>query len=129
MLKKVHIFALQMRLTAPHIKHLLQKKLVTLLLVTASVACFATLGDGGKKSVASKSMLSTKANNQYNFKTFSLKSGYQYRGNQPFSLEQNNNYIMLNTVVTYQKGNSTYILPMKKKVLLDKVTFDPAKRF
>jgi len=32
---------------------------------------------------------------------------------------------MLNTTVTYEKGNSTYILPLKKKVLLDKVDFRP----
>jgi len=33
---------------------------------------------------------------------------------------------MLNTVVTYQKGNATYVLPLKRKVLLDKVKFNPA---
>jgi len=116
-----------MRLTAPHIKHLIKLKLVTILVGTASIACFATLGDGGKKSMAPKSLLTQKAN-AYNFKSFSLKSGYQYRGSQPFSLEQDKNFIMLNTVVTYQKGNSTYIVPMKKKVLLDKITFNPANR-
>ncbi len=117
-----------MRLTALHIKHLLQRKLVTVVLVTASFACFATLGDGKKKGAASgKSLLTTKVN-PYNFKSFSLKSTYQYRGSQPFTMEQDKNFIMLNTVVTYQKGNSTYILPMKKKVLLDKVTFNPAGR-
>lgn len=117
-----------MNLTAPHIKHLLKRKLATCILVTASVACFATLGDGGKKSAsATKSLLSQKAST-YNFKSFSLKSGYQYRGSQPFTMEQDKSFIMLNTVITYQKGNSTYILPMKKKVLLDKVTFNPAAR-
>ncbi len=34
-------------------------------------------------------------------------------------------YINLNTVITYQKGNTTYIMPLKKKVLLDKITFNP----
>lgn len=37
---------------------------------------------------------------------------------------------MLNTVVTYQKGNTTYIMPLKKKVFLEKINFNPApKRF
>lgn len=116
-----------MNFTALHIKQLLKRKLVTALLVTASIASFATLGDGGKKSATSKSLLSTKTAT-HNFKSFSLKSGYNYRGSQPFSLPQDQKFIMLNTVVTYQKGNATYILPMKKKVLLDKVTFNPAKR-
>lgn len=94
------------------------------MLVTASVACFATLGDGGKKSAKPKGLL-THNSGHYNYKTFSLKSGYNYRGSTPFTLEQPKTYIMLNTVVTYQKGNATYILPMKKKVLLDKVSFKP----
>ena len=116
-----------MYLIAPHIKCLLKKKLVTVLLITASVASFATLGDGGKKSAKPKGLLTNPVGN-YNYKTFSLKSGYQYRGSQPFSMQQQKNFIMLNTVVTYQKGNATYILPMKKKVLLDKVTFNPQGR-
>lgn len=116
-----------MFLTAPHIKHLLKKKLATLMLVSASIACFATLGDGGKKSAKPKGLLTTKSDH-YNYRHFSLKSGYQYRGSQPFSLPQQNSFIMLNTVVTYQKGNATYILPMKKKVLLDKVSFKPIAR-
>lgn len=116
-----------MYLTAPHIKHLLKIKLVTLLLVSLSVACFATLGDGGIKSAKPKGLL-TNQSNHYNYKSFSLKSGYQYRGSQPFRLPQQNSFIMLNTVVTYQKGNATYILPMKKKVLLDKVSFKPTAR-
>lgn len=116
-----------MRLNAQHIQHLIKLKLVAILLGTASIACFATLGDGGKKSTASKSLLTQKAN-PYNFKAFSLKSHYNYRGSQLFSMEPDKNFILLNTVVTYQKGNSTYILPMKKKLLLDKVTFNPAAR-
>ena len=114
-----------MNLTAPHIKCLLQKKLVTILFVTASVACFATLGDGGKKSTKPTGLLTTPSG-QYNAKNFSLKSAYPYRGGHLVTLEQPKNYIMLNTVVTYQKWNSTYIMPLKKKVLLDKVTFNPA---
>jgi len=33
---------------------------------------------------------------------------------------------MLNTVATYQKGNATYVLPLKKKVMLGKIKFNPA---
>jgi hypothetical protein len=130
MLKLNHIFAPSMLPTVDILKNILKRKLVTALLVTASVASFATLGDGGGKkntTTYSKSLLSTKSYN-YNYKTFSLKSGYNYRGSSPLSLHDENKYIMLNTVITYQKGNSTYILPMKKKVLLDKIKFNPAIR-
>jgi hypothetical protein len=95
--------------------------------ITVSVAAFAALGDGRKdegKKTHQKSLLSIKSNT-YNFKNFSLKSRYNFRGSTILSIPQDK-YITLNTVATYQKGNTIYILPMKKKVLLDKVKFNPA---
>ena len=109
------------------ISHNFKRKLVTVIFITASLATFAALGDGKKddRKRSQKSLLTNKTN-PYNFKSFSLKSRYNYRGSNILSLNQQNNYITLNTVATYQKGNSTYILPMKKKVLLDKIKFNPA---
>ena len=109
-----------MNLTATKIKRLIKRKLATAVLVTASIAAFATLGDdGGKK--ASKS-----ATPEFNPKTFSLRTTYNYKSNNLFSTYKPQKFIMLNTVVTYQKGNATYILPLKKKVLLNKIKFNPA---
>ena len=108
---------------------LLKRKLVTALFITLSVGAFATLGDGKQKGgggAQSKSLLSRPSN--YNYKTFSLKSGYNYRGSTLFNTPAQEKYIMLNTVITYQKGNATYILPMKKKVLLDKIKLSPSGR-
>jgi hypothetical protein len=106
-------------------KSFLKRKLVTAVFVTVSVACFATLGDGGgsKKTTSSDhntSLLSMKP--VHNYKTFSLKSGYNYRGNDVLGLNKvEDKYVTFNTLVTYQKGNSTYVLPLKKKVLSDKI--------
>lgn len=100
-------------------KCLIKRKLVTVVLVTASVAAFATLGDGGGK----KGKLS---NTEPSNRTFSLRTPYNYKSNNLFNTPRPQNFIMLNTVVTYQKGNATYILPLKKKVLLDKIKFNPA---
>ncbi len=109
--------------------HIIRRKLATLLLITASVAAFATLGDsGGKKRVTSsnnKNLLV--ATPTYNYKVFSLRTGYTYRGNTVISpVKSAGRYIQLNNVVTFQKGNSTFILPMKKTLLLDKIRFNPA---
>ncbi|MFN2457442.1 MAG: hypothetical protein ABR502_04500 [Chitinophagaceae bacterium] len=101
---------------------LLKKKIATTALIAISVAAFATLGDGGKTS-KNRSLLSLRSYS-YNYHTFSLKSGYNYRGTSIIDPNKNK-YVMLNTVVTYQKGNATYILPMKKRVLLDKIKFAP----
>ena len=102
---------------------ILQRKLfVVILLAVSAITAFATLGDGKvKTSKAKKSLLSSR---DVTVSNFSLKSGYTFRGSQVINT-QAERYINLNTVVTYQKGNTTYILPLKKKVLLDKVTFNP----
>ena len=100
-----------------------RKLAIFLLIAVSAVAAFATLGDGKIKAGKSKgSLLSDKSD--VNSHSFSLKSGYTFRGNQVINT-QSNKYISLNTVVTYQRGNVTYILPLKKKVMLDKITFNP----
>lgn len=109
-------------ITKPVWKH----KLVTALFVVVSLAAFATLGEGGKKSVASRSNMLSARSTVYNYKTFSLKSGYTFRGNSFLNTAPAGKVVMLNTVMTYQRGNATYILPLKKKLLLSgKVTFKP----
>jgi hypothetical protein len=110
-----------MKLTATKIKRLVKRKLATAVLVTAYLAAFATLGDdGGKKGAKS---LSSELNTKI---SFSLRTPYNYKSNSLFSPTKPQKFIMLNTAITYQKGNATYILPLKKKVLLDKIKFNPA---
>jgi hypothetical protein len=104
-------------------------KIVTAVLITASVASFATLGEGGKKSTRSteRSLLSNKSYT-YSSRGFSLRSGYNYRGSNILINPSAGKYFTLNTtVVTYQKGNTTYILPLKRKIILDKIKFNPAQ--
>jgi hypothetical protein len=109
-----------MSFTATKIKRLIKRKVATAVLATASVAAFATLGDDGGKNGAKISSSRNIVN------TFSLRTPYNYRSNNLFAPSKSQKFIMLNTVVTYQKGNATYILPLKKKVLLDKIKFNPA---
>lgn len=103
-------------------KQILCKKVATLALLTASVAAFATLGDGGKRG--------KKDNNAsvllpYSAKNFSLRSNYNYRSNNLFSTSEKKEFIMLNPVITYQKGNAAYVLPLKKMPLMGKIKFTP----
>lgn len=93
----------------------LTRKAVTMLFITAStIAAFATLGDGKSKG-KNKSLLANKTTVTPG--RFSLKSGYQYRGSQVINQQKTNNTITLNSLVTYQKGNMTYIVPLKTTVL------------
>lgn len=109
-----------------HISSFLQRKLATLVLLSASVVAFAALGDGSKKDLRSSKNLLSARSTSVNFKTFTLRSGYHYRGSQVFSELPANNYIILDRAITLEKGNQTIILPMRRKVvLLDHLTFKP----
>ena len=48
---------------------------------------------------------------------FNLKSGLTYKGNTIVNHQQVGNSIFSNSLVSYQKGNTIYILPYKQKVI------------
>jgi len=101
-------------------------KKLALLFCLAGLACgaFATLGDGkSKNGKSSRPLLSVKTPLAPGM--FSLQSGYRFRGNQVINTQEEK-YITLNTYATYQQGSTTYVMPLKKKVILNgKITFNP----
>ena len=101
---------LRMKNSETIFKKILTRKLATLFLIGLSVAAFATLGDGKSKGKKS-SLLSSKPTITPG--KFSLKSGYQYRGSQIINQQKDKNSFTRNSLVTYQKGNMTYVLPLK----------------
>src|SRR5688572_9498743 len=102
------------------------KKLAVFVLVAGTtVASFATLGDGNKKSSSKAPLMSSKT---YNPGTFSLRSGYTYRGNQVINPQATKQYFNLNTTVTYQRGNTTFIVPLKKKVIISNIKISLGNR-
>lgn len=109
-----------MNLTSIFTKRFITRKIATLLLVSASVCAFATLGDdGGRKGKKDNSSILL----PYSSKNFSLRSNYNYKGNNFFSTTEKKNFIMLTPVVTYQKGNAAYVSPLKKMPLMGKIRF------
>jgi hypothetical protein len=95
---------------------IVRRAAVALSLAACAISAFAVLGDKGKtpknRSLLSNENLAVVRGN------FSLKSNYNFRGSQVINPNQKNEYINLNTVVTYQKGNTTYIVPLKKKIFI-----------
>lgn len=105
------------------------RKLAAILLLMVSAAgAFATLGDGKKKTATrpNASLLSGRSATTKGF--FTLKSGYNYRGSQVLNSTADKKYFSLNTVVTVQRGNTTYVVPLKKKAVIDKVKIDISNR-
>lgn len=107
------------------IKGLLGRKLVIVLLVTVSAAgAFASLGDGRKKATSKPTNTILSGRTAVNTSQFSLKSGYSYKGSQVLNSTADKKYFNLNTVVTLQRGGSTYTIPLKKKAVIDKVKIE-----
>ena len=104
------------------------RKLAGVLFIALSaITSYATLGDGNKKSTLPKTLLLSSKTNKPG--SFSLRSGYAFRGNSVLNTQQPaKRYINLNTTVTYQRGNTTYIVPLKKKIILSNIKIDISNR-
>lgn len=85
--------------------------LLTLLFL--SITVFAVDGIVSK----SKSSKAAYSNMKRNL-SLNLSSGYAYRDNRSFGFRKGNKENAFNTIITYQKGNITYILPYKNKSVI-----------
>ena len=47
---------------------------------------------------------------------FNLKSGLKYKGSDILSMKRVGNSIITESVVTYQKGSSIYLIPYKQRI-------------
>ncbi|MDP4261849.1 MAG: hypothetical protein Q8941_04905 [Bacteroidota bacterium] len=103
-----------------------RKLAIFLLLAVTASAAFAISGAGKARNTdpaKRSSLLSAKTALTPGY--FSLHSGYNFRGNHVINTTENK-YITLNTLVTFQTGHTYYIVPLKKKAILnDKVVFNP----
>ena len=90
-----------------------KKVVIVLAMFSMATYVFAVDGtmDGGKKSTKAFSTLKSDL-------SFSLKSGYTYRGNKNFGTKRTLNTIQSSSVVTYQRGNVTWILPYRNKTTI-----------
>lgn len=58
---------------------------------------------------------------------FNLKSGLAYKGNAILNHQQVGNSVFTNAIVSYQKGNTIYLLPYKHKALTQ--SYSPASGY
>ncbi|MEY3432144.1 MAG: hypothetical protein RL131_80 [Bacteroidota bacterium] len=69
--------------------------------------------------IKSKSSKASFSNMKKNL-TLSLHSGYAYRDNRSFGFRKVSKESSFNSIIAYQKGNITYVLPYKNKAVLQK---------
>jgi hypothetical protein len=97
------------------LKVVCRKLAFSLLLASSAIGAFATLGDGKANKTAPKvALLSFKSNIKPG--SFSLQSGYTFRGNQVMAVKETKYINLASTAYTYQQGHTTYTIPLQKKV-------------
>ena len=97
-------------------RKLMRKMLVSTLLIAVVGLTFASKGGGGEKKKATHTPLKTNFTPIRTTNGFTLKTGPSYTGSYLVGQEKTDNYISFHTLITYQKGNSIYILPYKYKM-------------
>lgn len=93
--------------------------LTGLLILFSGLFAYATLGEGRRKSAKRKAQLNLSSRVEHVPGTFSLKSGYEFRGTSVIKKERSS--LRVNTIVSLQKGNHIYSMPLKKEILTGKV--------
>ena len=95
-------------------------------LVIAAVFCLGNvfaidaLIDGGKKSTKAFSTIKSDL-------SISLKNGYNFHSYKPMGSKRGQNMVMSNSIITYQRGNVTWVVPQKNKAKILQKFKTPAK--
>ena len=97
-------------------KRAINNSVLTLMaLLFVSVAVFAVDGIVSK----SKSSKAAYSNMKKNL-SLSLGSGFSYRDNRSFGFKRMGKDNSFNSIITYQKGNITYMIPYKNRGILQR---------
>lgn len=98
------------------------KIMLALLLVSAAHIAMGSFTGTTDNKV--RNLYSLKNFNRNFYKTaspFSLRAGFQYAGSQLVSVrKENNGDLTVNSMMRFEKGNTTYIYPYKHKVSVPK---------
>jgi hypothetical protein len=97
------------------VRKLIRKTVISTLMLAIVGLAFASKGGGGEKK-NSNIPLRTEFVPIRTTNNFTLKSGLSYRGSYSLGEEKTKSYVSIHTLVTYEKGNSLYIIPYKYKM-------------
>ena len=93
------------------VKTLSLKFAISVLLIAVVAITFASKGGAKKNKLPNTDFVPVRTTTG-----FTLKSGPSYGGSHILSQQKSTNSFSFNSVVTYQKGNTIYIMPYKYKV-------------
>ena len=92
---------------------------IVLFLAALNGIVLTTMADKGVgKTKKRPGVSATRASDYNKTLSFNLKSGLKYKGTLLNSVESSKYAVSYNTLVTFQKGNTIYIVPYKQKVVV-----------
>ncbi len=97
---------------------------ISLFAVALFATAFSAMADRGtgKKSKTAKVTLNISTPSTLkNSLAFNFKNGLKYSGSVVLNTQRSGNLMFRNSLVTYQKGNTTYIIPYKQKIIVPEV--------
>ena len=108
------------------LNHMLKKFIVSATMLGLVIIALASSGGGKKKSAGSTlGIIPIRANG-----TFTLKSKPSYSGSFTYSTASLKNSTLYRSVITYQKGNTTFVVPSQYRVNNQhKLTFNSNQAF
>ena len=95
---------------------MMKKAKIVLVVVMLSSITFSALADKGvgKKSKAKATLNIITTNSLRSSIALNLKTGLKYTGSLLVNQQTSGNTVLNNTLITYQKGNTVYIIPHKQ---------------
>lgn len=98
----------------------MKKAKMILVVVMLSGIAFSALADRGigKKNKTKVDLNINTGNSLRNSISLNLKSGLKYTGSLLVNQQSEENSFLRNTLLTYQKGNTVYVIPHKQVIVV-----------
>ena len=95
--------------------------LTALVIVCTGFSAMADRGVGKKSKTTKVTLNITTPSTLKNSLPFNLRNGLRYSGSMLMGQQSTSGASMMTSVVTYQKGNTTYIIPYKQKIVVPEI--------
>ncbi|MEO6539593.1 MAG: hypothetical protein ABIN74_01330 [Ferruginibacter sp.] len=97
-------------------------RMILIILMFSGIGFSAMADKGiGKKNKSKSSLNITTGNSLRNSISLNLKTGLKYTGSLLVNQQVSGNVLLKNTLLTYQKGNTVYIIPHKQIIAVPDV--------
>jgi hypothetical protein len=95
--------------------------LIAFVLFGTAYSAMADRGIGKKSKSAKVTLNISTPSTLRNSLSLNLKNGLRYTGSMLVNQQNTGNTMMKSSLVTYQKGNTTYIIPYKQKIVMPEI--------